>query len=134
MAGGATYSESRACYDVGRATSREVFLVTSHMLTPTLFVRQVGDLSADKRRLGIPAEQPKPKAPEHLFEPDPEAISKPAPQQQQQRVQAAQPPAAADAGDGGCEFEWRWCSCCEDERAGAGAAARDSAWRGGAGE
>ncbi|KAI9821669.1 MAG: vacuolar sorting protein VPS33/slp1 [Pycnora praestabilis] len=68
MAGGATYSEARACYDVSRATSRDVFLATSHMLTPSLFVRQVGDLSVDKRRLDIPAERPKPKAPAHLFE------------------------------------------------------------------
>lgn len=68
MAGGATYSESRACYDVARQTNKEIFLVTSHMLTPALFVRQVGDLSVDKRRLGIPAEMPKPQAPAHLFE------------------------------------------------------------------
>ncbi|OCL07025.1 Sec1-like protein [Glonium stellatum] len=70
MAGGATYSESRACYEVSRQTSRDIFLVTSHMLNPGLFVRQVGDLSVDKRRLGIPAELPKPKAPAHLFERD----------------------------------------------------------------
>lgn len=83
VAGGATYSESRACYDVGRATSREVFLVTSHILTPTLFIRQIADLSADRRRLGIPSDQPKEKAPAHLFEPDPDE-RRPGPQQQQQ--------------------------------------------------
>jgi len=70
MAGGATYSEARACYESGRRYNREVLLVTSHMLTPQLFVRQVGDLSTDKRRLGIPAEQPKKTAPAHLFESD----------------------------------------------------------------
>ena len=70
MAGGATYSESRVCYETGRSTSREVFLVTSHMQTPNLFLRQLSDLSADRRRLGIPSEQPKPKPPSHLFEPD----------------------------------------------------------------
>lgn len=83
MAGGATYSESRACYEVSRQTSRDVFLITSHMLNPGLFVRQVGDLSVDKRRLGIPAELPKPKAPAHLFErdeppkPTPPSLAKP---------------------------------------------------------
>lgn len=92
MAGGATYSESRVCYDVGRATSREVFLVTSHMLTPSLFVRQVSDLSADKRRLGIPAEQPKPQAPAHLFEDDEKPQPKSTPQQQQQPQPQPQPP------------------------------------------
>lgn len=94
VAGGATYSESRVCYEVGRKTGREVFLVTSHMLTPALFVRQVGDLSTDKRRLGIPAEQPKPQAPAHLFEPDeqpkPHVVQQP-PQPQQQRQQFAPP-------------------------------------------
>ncbi|GAB7356659.1 hypothetical protein MBLNU459_g7376t2 [Dothideomycetes sp. NU459] len=81
MAGGATYSESRACYEAARQSNREVFLVTSHMLTPTLFVRQVSDLGADKRKLGIPAEQPKPQAPAHLFEreePAPAPASAPA--------------------------------------------------------
>ncbi len=70
IAGGATYAESRACYEVSRATSRDIFLATSHMVTPTLFLRQVGDLSVDKRKLDIPAERPKPKAPAHLFERD----------------------------------------------------------------
>lgn len=70
MAGGATYSESRACYEISRTAGKDVFLATSHMLTPTLFVRQVGDLSVDKRKLDIPSERPKPKAPSHLFERD----------------------------------------------------------------
>jgi len=77
MAGGATYSESRACYEVSEAFSKDVFLATSHMLTPSLFLRQVGDLSVDKRRLHLPVERPKPKAPDHLFEKE----KPPAPQQ-----------------------------------------------------
>lgn len=68
MAGGATYSESRACYETMQESSKDIYLITSHMLTPSLFVRQVGDLSVDKRRLALPMEQPKPKAPAHLFE------------------------------------------------------------------
>ncbi|RYP16843.1 hypothetical protein DL765_004864 [Monosporascus sp. GIB2] len=68
MAGGATFSESRACYEVGAAANRDIFLATSHMLTPQLFVRQVGDLSVDKRRLDLPMERPAPRAPAHLFE------------------------------------------------------------------
>jgi syntaxin-binding protein 1 len=85
MAGGSTYAEARSCYEVGRSTGREVFLVTSHMLTPTLFLRQVQDLSADKRRLGIPADQPKQQAPAHLFEPDEVPKPTPPPQQPAQR-------------------------------------------------
>ena len=68
MAGGATFSESRACYEVSAAMNRDVFLATSHMLTPGLFVRQVGDLSVDKRRLDLPMERPAPRAPAHIFE------------------------------------------------------------------
>jgi len=68
MAGGATYSESRACYEVSHTFDKDVVLATSHMLTPSLFLRQVGDLSVDKRRLNLPADQPRPKAPAHLFE------------------------------------------------------------------
>ncbi|KAH3906734.1 hypothetical protein HBI56_062400 [Parastagonospora nodorum] len=77
MAGGATYSEARACYDVSAKTSRDVFLVTSHMVKPQLFLRQVGDLSANRRQLHLPLDGPQPQAPKHLFEkPEP---PKPAP-------------------------------------------------------
>ena len=68
VAGGATYSEARACYEVSRSTSRDVFLATSHMQNPGLFMRQLSDLSMDRRRLHLPADMPKPKAPAHLFE------------------------------------------------------------------
>lgn len=68
MAGGATYSESRACYEVGAERSRDIILATSHMMSPQLFIRQVGDLSRDKRHLDLPLERPKPRAPAHLFE------------------------------------------------------------------
>ncbi|KAL9127788.1 MAG: hypothetical protein Q9217_003394, partial [Psora testacea] len=71
MAGGATYSESRACYEISEVFNKDVFLASSHMLTPGLFLRQVGDLSVDKRRLNLPAEQPGPQAPAHLFEKEP---------------------------------------------------------------
>ena len=68
MAGGATYSEARSCYEVSAARGKDVFLATSHMLAPQLFARQVGDLSVDKRRLDLPMERPKPKPPAHLYE------------------------------------------------------------------
>lgn len=84
MAGGATYSESRSCYEIMNSTNKDVYLITSHMITPSLFVRQLGDLSVEKRQLRIPMEQPKPKAPAHLFEPDapPPPAPKPAPSPQ----------------------------------------------------
>lgn len=79
VAGGATYAESKACYDVSRASSRDVFLATSHMITPSLFLRQVGDLSVDRCRLDLPVERPPPRAPQHLFEPEPRPKAAPAP-------------------------------------------------------
>ena len=91
MAGGATYSESRACYEISQSLNKDVFLATSHMMTPSLFLRQVGDLSVDKRRLHLPAEQPKPKAPAHLFEREPPPPPKTDPIRQQQPP----PPVAA---------------------------------------
>ncbi|RDA85676.1 hypothetical protein CP532_4634 [Ophiocordyceps camponoti-leonardi (nom. inval.)] len=68
MAGGATFSESRVCYEIGRDRGRDVILVTSHMLTPGLFIRQVGDLSRDRRQLDLPMDRPKARAPAHLYE------------------------------------------------------------------
>jgi syntaxin-binding protein 1 len=80
MAGGATYSEARACYDVSNKTSRDVFLVTSHMVKPQLFLRQVGDLSQPRRSLRLPIDAPPPKAPQHLFEkPEPPKPAAPPP-------------------------------------------------------
>lgn len=79
MAGGATYSEARSCYEISQAHNKDVYLVTSHMLTPGLFLRQLGDLSVDKRRLDLPADRPKPQAPAHLFEREPPPQPKPQP-------------------------------------------------------
>lgn len=80
MAGGATFGEARTCYELSDMYRKDVFLATSHMITPSLFLQQVADLSADKRRLDLPAERPKPTAPAHLFERDPPP-PQPAPQQ-----------------------------------------------------
>ena len=95
IAGGATYSESRACYEVSNALNKDIFLATSHMLTPSLYIRQVGDLSVDKRRLDLPAERPKPRAPAHLFEREPQRAPEPYPKQPQTNMQSHQPPVAA---------------------------------------
>lgn len=68
VAGGATYAEARSCYQVSQKASKEVFLITSHMLTPKLFLDQLGGLDVDKRYLDIPADRPPPEAPRHLFQ------------------------------------------------------------------
>ncbi|OQE31953.1 hypothetical protein PENSTE_c001G00011 [Penicillium steckii] len=97
MAGGATHGEARSCYEISQTYGRDVFLATTHMLTPGLFMRQVGDLSTDKRRLDIPSERPKPTAPSHLFER--EAPPAPTPQPQKKPVSTAHlnPPAPPEA-------------------------------------
>lgn len=100
IAGGATFSEARTCYETGKNVNRDVFLATSHMQTPQLFMRQVGDLTSDRRSLGIPAEQPQPQAPAHLFEPDEQPKPPPPPQhavQSQNTVRGPQPPTKLDA-------------------------------------
>lgn len=95
MAGGATYSESRACYEVSQLSNKDIFLATSHMLTPSLYLRQVGDLSVDKRRLDLPAERPRPQAPAHLFEREPSTAPQAYAKQQSTNFQQPQPPVAS---------------------------------------
>lgn len=67
MAGGATFSEARSCYEVASTRGRDVMLLTSHMLTPELFVRQIQDLDVDRKALRLPIDGPKPRAPDYLF-------------------------------------------------------------------
>ncbi|KAF3767417.1 Sec1-like protein [Cryphonectria parasitica EP155] len=69
MAGGATFSESRACYEVAEKHNREVFLITSHMVSPKLFLRQVQDLDLDRNRLDLPMLR-KPGLPKWVTEPE----------------------------------------------------------------
>lgn len=83
VAGGATYSEARACYEVSEKHNRDVYLVTSHMQTPNKFVEDLRHLKSDRRRLKLPVDEPPKKAPAHLFE-------RPAPPPQQQ-VRPSQP-------------------------------------------
>jgi syntaxin-binding protein 1 len=70
MAGGATYSEARACYEVSQNMSKEVFLATSHMLTPKTFLRQLSMLSRGKDQLDHPANRPRPRVPAWVTEAD----------------------------------------------------------------
>lgn len=88
LAGGATFSENRVCHDVGNSRGKDIFLATSHMLTPTLFVRQLRDLGKDHRRLDLPIMRPKPRAPDWIHErpPPPKPVMPP---------QAARPPPGA---------------------------------------
>ncbi|KAA8895897.1 Sec1-like protein [Sphaerosporella brunnea] len=92
MAGGATFSEARACYEVSKQSVRDVFLGTSHMLNPNLFLTQLQGLAEHRSVLQLPADAPKKAVPQHLLEPDP--VPKPTPPPVQQ---TRTPPAAAPA-------------------------------------
>ncbi|KAK0735720.1 Sec1-like protein [Apiosordaria backusii] len=89
VAGGATYSEARACYEVSEKNNRDVYLVTSHMITPNKFVEDLRLLKSDRRRLQLPLDEPPKKAPAHLFE-------RPAPPPSQQ--QQVRPPGSGVGG------------------------------------
>ncbi|KAH6856562.1 Sec1-like protein [Chaetomium sp. MPI-CAGE-AT-0009] len=54
VAGGATYSEARACYEVSDKHNRDVFLATSHMAAPAKFIADLRALKVDRRRLDLP--------------------------------------------------------------------------------
>lgn len=70
MAGGATYSESKACYDLSLQHNKDVYLGSSHMLTPGVWLDQLSRARENRRRLHLPQDMVK-QAPQHLFEPDP---------------------------------------------------------------
>jgi syntaxin-binding protein 1 len=99
MAGGATYGESRACYEISASYNRDVYLATTHMLTTGLFLRQLADLSVDKRRLDLPSDRPKPTAPAHLFEREKPPSPAAPPPQKKKPVSTAHlnPPAPPEA-------------------------------------
>ncbi|AEO55256.1 hypothetical protein MYCTH_2298909 [Thermothelomyces thermophilus ATCC 42464] len=96
VAGGATYSEARACYEVSEKHNRDVFLVTSHMVAPGKYLADLRALKTDRRRLNLPIDRPPPKPPAHLYErPAPVQPAGPVrPQQQQQHI----PPGAGVGG------------------------------------
>ncbi|KAI5804450.1 Sec1-like protein [Geopyxis carbonaria] len=100
MTGGATYSEARACYEISKASVRDVFLGSTHMITPGQWLNQLSLLQAPRSKLGLPADMPVKEVPKHLLEPDPVPKPKPPPPQQQapRPAPAAAPrPAAAPA-------------------------------------
>lgn len=94
MAGGATLSEARACYEVSKASVRDVFLGSSHIVTPNNFLTQLGALKDGREKLGLPADAPPKQVPAHLLEPDP--VPKPVPSP----VPQARPPATVSGGGG----------------------------------
>lgn len=99
IAGGATYSESRTCYEASKDLNRDIYLLTSYMLKPALFLKQLKDLTADRRNLNLPCDRPPPRPPQHIY-------NRPAPPPQMQRPAGGPPgggprPGPAPPGGGG---------------------------------
>ncbi|KAI9877759.1 MAG: vacuolar sorting protein VPS33/slp1, partial [Watsoniomyces obsoletus] len=82
MAGGATYAESRACYEVSHMMGREVFLATSHMITPKSYLRQVGLLSSGRKQLELPQDSAPPQVPAWMNDAPPASQQPSRPQQE----------------------------------------------------
>lgn len=74
IAGGGTYSESRACYELSRTCQKDIYMATSHMVTPNFFLRQTSELSVDRRKLNLPADAAPLRAPAHIFDKEASAI------------------------------------------------------------
>lgn len=74
VAGGATYAEARACYEVSKIAGKEIFLATTHMITPKSFLRQLSLLSAGRKQLDLPTDRAPPKLPAWMSEPPPQSL------------------------------------------------------------
>lgn len=83
MAGGATYSEARACYEISHQFGKDVFLASTHMQTPKTYLRQVSLLSAGRKQLGLPADGARPQMPAWMSDAPPQDLAPKPPQQQQ---------------------------------------------------
>ena len=69
MAGGATHSESRVCYEMSQQHNKDIYLITSHMITPRDYLDSLRHLSWQGRRLDDLVRTPKPPRPPVLSEP-----------------------------------------------------------------
>lgn len=78
VAGGATFSEARACYEISEKHNRDVYLATSHLVSPGKYIADLRDLQTDRRRLNLPLDRPPPKPPAHIYEkPQPKPMMPP---------------------------------------------------------
>ncbi|KPI35538.1 Protein transport protein sec1 [Cyphellophora attinorum] len=89
MAGGATYSEARACYEVSHQFGKDVILATTHMQTPKTYLRQVSLLSAGRKQLNLPQDRARPQMPAWMSDKPPEELA-PKPPQHSQSAQHSQ--------------------------------------------
>jgi syntaxin-binding protein 1 len=53
IAGGATYSESRSCYEASKKWNRDVILGTTDMITPAMFIRELSRIREPRQNLNL---------------------------------------------------------------------------------
>ena len=53
IAGGATYSESRSCYEASKKWNRDVILGTTDMITPAMFIRELSRTREPRQNLNL---------------------------------------------------------------------------------
>lgn len=80
MAGGATYSELRSCYELTQSTTRDVYLSTTHMLTPDMFLHELARIRTDRReQVNQMLRRRNARAPAHLWQPEEKKPQNPQP-------------------------------------------------------
>jgi syntaxin-binding protein 1 len=57
IAGGATYSESRSCYEISKKWNRDVILGSTEMLTPTSFISELARSRESRQNLNLAMDQ-----------------------------------------------------------------------------
>jgi syntaxin-binding protein 1 len=57
IAGGATYSESRSCYEISKKWNRDVILGSTDMITPSGFIRELSCARESRQRLNLSIDQ-----------------------------------------------------------------------------
>ncbi|KAK9472996.1 Sec1-like protein, partial [Dipodascopsis tothii] len=95
MAGGMTYGELRAGYDVSQALNKEVVLCADTVLSPGAWLGQLARLRAPREALRLDADEPEPTMPAHLLEPDappPTTLARPPPAKKLTRQDTAPAP------------------------------------------
>lgn len=63
IVGGATYSESRICYEISKTHGRDVILITTNMLTTKKWLQNLSMLKLPRELLCLPIDQPPLKIP-----------------------------------------------------------------------
>lgn len=100
VAGGATYSEMRAVYELNQKYPKEIIIGSNDIITPSSFIRSLWHMTADRRSLDLPIDRQPKRAPQFLFESDRDNRKVQAEEEQRRAAQQQQQQAAATTGGG----------------------------------